>query len=356
MVIFPAIYASRYGLGKMSDFDYTAVDSFQLTMAKGFAEAADAFSRTFDGVQISISAGASGVFDPADLLDVYKSPGLLLLPCFAGSAAAILIPKSTGLIPDWCNSPDATGQSKLTTLAQEWGMSFFPDDFFPDDFHASVVPHLADAIVAGKPCQQPGYITLEIKKPTGETANALLVWSLETPLAALDTAKKVSAEVVSESELEAVLGQRGSPSVEDGFVPFGAEELYTSDSRQITLDDLPGFSKSLLKVKVPVAAVLTRGRRPIKMILEFGVGSVIQFDKSFDSFLDLQVGQVTVGFGEAVKVGDKFGLRVHNIQLPQERFRAVEVRKEGEYKRKKRSPAIIGKAPIRSVDDKNENR
>ena len=334
----------------MNNFDFSAVESFQTTISNGVEEAADAFSRTFEDTKISITVGPVGEFAPTTLLDAYKSPGLLLLPCFEGKAAAILIPKSTGLIPPWCDAPDATGQSKLTTLAQEWGMSFFPDDFFPDDFHACVVPNLADAVIAGKPGTQPGFITLEIKKASGETVDTLFVWSLEMPQAALDTAKK--SEPPAGSGLEPPFGLPGLPSGQDDFVPFGAEEIYSSDGKQVTIDDLPGFSKSLLKVRIPVAAVLAKGKRPIKMILELGVGSVVQFDKPFDAFLDLQVGKMTVGNGEAVKVGDKFGLRVHSIQLPQERFRPVEVRKGGDYQRKKRSPAIIGKAPIRSIEGK----
>ena len=330
----------------MSDFDFSAVERFQTAMSNGAAEAAGAYSRTFDGAKISIAIGQTGPYDPVSLPDAYKSPGLLLLPCYDGKAAAILVPKSTGLVPDWCDHPDPTGQSKLTTLAQEWGMSFFPDDLFPDDFHACVVPNLTDAVTAGQPCGQPGAIALEIKKASGETINALFVWSLTTPLAALDTAKKAA---LASSELENALGAKQGG--QNGFVPFGSHELYSADlNGKITLDDLPGFSKSLLKVKIPVAAVLAHGKKPIKMILELGVGSVIQFDKSFDALLDLEVGKIPVGTGEAVKVGDKFGLRVHGIQLPKERFRPVEVRKEGEYKRKKRSSAIIGKAPIRTVE------
>ena len=335
----------------MSDFDFSAVGDFQAAVANGVAEAAVAFSRTFDGVELSITIGQSEVFHAASIPDMYKSPGLLLLPCFDGKAAAILIPKSTGLIPDWCDNPDPTGKSKLTTLAQEWGMSFFPDDFFPDDFHACVVPNLADAVATGQPCDNPGSITLEITKASGETVSALFIWSLRSPLATLETAKN-AAPMVASSELETVLGASGGHDSRSGFIPFGSHELYSSDlNRQITLDDLPGFSKSLLKVKIPVVAVLAHGKKPIKMILELGVGSVIQFDKSFDALLDLQVEKIAVGTGEAVKVGDKFGLRVHSIQLPKERFRPVEVRKEGEYKRKKRSPAIIGKAPIRAVEN-----
>ena len=341
----------------MSEFDFSSVESFQAAMARGFAEAAGAFARTFEGTEVSLACGPVGVFDAESLADEYQGPGLLLLPCFGKKAAAIFIPKSTGLVPDWCDAPDATSQSKLTTLAQEWGMSFFPDDFFPDGFFASVVPNFNEALNAGTVGKQAGYVTIEIKKTSGETVNALFVWPLESPQAVIDMAKNLAATEADDNrplgtELEAALGSIRNENIEDGFVPFGTRERYASDNKQVTVDDLPGFSKSLLKVKIPVGVVLARGKRPIKMILELGVGSVVQFDKSFDSLLDLQVGQMNIGTGEAVKVGDKFALRIHTIQLPQERFRPVEVRKEGEYKRKKHAPAIIGKAPIRKLEAK----
>ena len=39
--------------------------------------------------------------------------------------------------------------------------------------------------------------------------------------------------------------------------------------------------------------------------------------------LDLDVGKRRVARGEAVKVGDKFGLRITSMVLPEERFEAV---------------------------------
>ncbi|MDR1384437.1 MAG: FliM/FliN family flagellar motor switch protein [Planctomycetaceae bacterium] len=338
----------------MSEFNFSALESFQKTISNGFAEAAAAFSRTFDGAIITIALGSSGAFDLQTVPAEYQSAGLLLLPSFEGKAAAILIPKSTGLIPDWCDKPDATGQSKLTTLAQEWGMSFFPDEFFPDDFQAFVVPQLIAAVQAGKLGENPGYITLKLINSSGKESNALFILPLELPKNALEInsnttqnkAETQSSTVSQTSPVNAAVSESN-----DSFLPFNSQELYT-DGKNMTVDDLPGFTKSLLKVKMPVAAVLASSKRPIKVILELGVGSVVQFDKLCDSFLDLQVGQINVGTGEAVKVGDKFGLRVHSIQLPNERFRTVEVRKEGEFKRRKRGVSIIGKAPVRTLEEK----
>jgi flagellar motor switch protein FliM len=54
--------------------------------------------------------------------------------------------------------------------------------------------------------------------------------------------------------------------------------------------------------------------------MELGPGSIIQFEKSCEEMLELDVGGQAVATGEAVKVGDKFGLRIHSIVLPEERF------------------------------------
>ncbi len=43
--------------------------------------------------------------------------------------------------------------------------------------------------------------------------------------------------------------------------------------------------------------------------------------------LELQVGNRPVATGEAVKVGDKFGLRITAIAMPDERFNVVQAEK-----------------------------
>ena len=89
------------------------------------------------------------------------------------------------------------------------------------------------------------------------------------------------------------------------------------------LEALPPYSKSLLRIRVPVVVTLAEKRQPISRIIELGPGSIIQFDKSCEEMLDLDVGDHRVAQGEAVKVGDKFGLRITSIVLPEERFEPV---------------------------------
>ena len=90
---------------------------------------------------------------------------------------------------------------------------------------------------------------------------------------------------------------------------------------------LPSYLRSRLRVSVPVVVTLASKRQAIGRILEIGPGSILQFDKLCDEMLDLSVGNHCVAQGEAVKIGEKFGLRITSLTLPEERF--VALRKDG---------------------------
>jgi flagellar motor switch protein FliN/FliY len=58
-------------------------------------------------------------------------------------------------------------------------------------------------------------------------------------------------------------------------------------------------------------------------VLNLTVGSIIEFDRSSDSDLDLVVGNRQIGIGQAVKVGENFGLKVTRIQQVADRIQAM---------------------------------
>jgi flagellar motor switch/type III secretory pathway protein FliN len=87
---------------------------------------------------------------------------------------------------------------------------------------------------------------------------------------------------------------------------------------------LPPYTRSLLRIKVPVVATLAEKRQPLGRVVELSPGTIIQFDKSCEEMLELSVGNRKIAAGEAVKVGDKFGLRITSMIPPGERFRPLE--------------------------------
>lgn len=86
------------------------------------------------------------------------------------------------------------------------------------------------------------------------------------------------------------------------------------------LGQLPPYMRSLLRIKVQLSVALATTQQPVRRIVELSPGSIIQFDKRCDESLELRVDGQNVALGEAVKVGDKFGLRITSMVLPSERF------------------------------------
>jgi len=81
--------------------------------------------------------------------------------------------------------------------------------------------------------------------------------------------------------------------------------------------------KRILKLEVPVIVLLAENQMPLSEIMNLSTGAIIEFDKSFDSELDLMANNMRVGRGVAVKVGENFGLRITHIGSLRDRIHAL---------------------------------
>ena len=89
------------------------------------------------------------------------------------------------------------------------------------------------------------------------------------------------------------------------------------------LANLPAYTRSLLRIEVPVVVTLATSELPVSRVLELCSGTLLHFKKPCDEPLILSVGNCEVAVGEAVKVGEKFGLRISSMVLPQEKFEPI---------------------------------
>ncbi len=116
-----------------------------------------------------------------------------------------------------------------------------------------------------------------------------------------------------------------TPSTPNAETPLESDQLpppsgsNTAGQRTIRRE-FPPFTRSLLRVRVPVVVTLAQKKQTLGRILEMGPGQIIQFEKSCDEILDMEAGNCLIASGEAVKIGDKFGLRITSIVPPEERF------------------------------------
>jgi len=278
----------------------------------GADEAASAFGRVLEA-DVQLSVGVPCSFDTRALPEGLDGPGLAVVLTVGATGAMVVLPESCGLLPAWYGDPDPTGQGKLATLAQELGMVLLPEQYRPDGVTASRVESLSEALARGGVSEGAAMLPLELQPAKEARATAHLIWPAANPRAVIgqpdaEAKPEVASPARSPSKPKPVTGpqnppQRGRP----------------------TVDDLPGYTRSLLRIKLPVVVTLARKRQPVGRILELGPGSIIQFEKSCEEMLDLDVGERLIATGEAVKVGEKFGLRLTSITLPEERF--VPVRK-----------------------------
>ncbi len=79
----------------------------------------------------------------------------------------------------------------------------------------------------------------------------------------------------------------------------------------------------ILELEVPVIVRLAHRKMRVKAIMQFATGSIIEFDKPADGELDLMINNEVVGYGQAVKVGENFGLRVLRVLSLEEKIEAL---------------------------------
>lgn len=69
----------------------------------------------------------------------------------------------------------------------------------------------------------------------------------------------------------------------------------------------------ILRLSVPVIVKLAERRLSLSEVLRLGNGSILEFFKSFDEPLELMINNKVIGLGEAVKIGENFGLKITQI-------------------------------------------
>ncbi len=306
----------------MSELSASVVTEVVEACRKGAAEAAAAFARTLD-VQVTPTVGEPSTLSSESLSTIVEGPGLAIVFTCGKAAALLLIPESTGCVPPWCREPDATGQSKLNTLAQELGMLLLPEQYMPEDFKAGFVRSLTGALARGAPAEATAQVPLDLIQAGESRGRAVLVWPVSKPASVMGAA----AAPLPKPQPAPPPAKPASPPArpDTSKRPRAlAPAAPAGPRRPPRLEELPLYSRSLLRVRVPVIVTLAQKKQPLGRIVELGPGSIIQFDKSCEEMLELDVAGRPIALGEAVKVGDKFGLRVTSMILPDERFKRVD--------------------------------
>lgn len=296
----------------MAELTPELADKVLAALAENAEEAAGALGRAFEGEYV-LNAGEAGAVGGA----IPAESGLLFAFKFGDEAMLATLPANGDLVPEWVKEPDVTGESKLNTLSQELSMLLVPDTLMADVFEASWVEDLAAAVERAQPAGDATRLPIEVAR--GEALSGLsLIWPVERLDAAIE-----KAEASSPTEETPPAAANEEP-VSGGETAKGQSTVLRMP-RPAPRDyrDLPPNAISALQVMVPVSVNLAGKKMALQDVIELGPGSIITFDKGCADPIEVAIGDLAVAMADAVKVGERFGVRVSQMILPEEHFRPM---------------------------------
>jgi flagellar motor switch/type III secretory pathway protein FliN len=299
----------------MAEFGPEFAESVLAACQSQAAEAGAALGRGLQNAfSITSPAGAQN-YQPDAVPPAWRRAGLVLAVETEQGNAAFLLSGGEGLLPAWCAHPDDRGHNRLTTLARELSAILLPAGLFVRHCGARRVENLAAVLAESGIASGATIVSLPVA--FGAVQGVLdVVWPL-TNLATIFDADPLEASRSAESPARSAPHPPSTPPTAPAR-PKRDRILY--ERIEEALPYLPVYSRSLLKIKTPVRVTLAATKLPVRQIVDLAPGSLIQFPKSCEESLDLEVGQQVIARGEAVKVGEKFGLRITQMILPGERF------------------------------------
>jgi flagellar motor switch protein FliN len=93
---------------------------------------------------------------------------------------------------------------------------------------------------------------------------------------------------------------------------MGPKLVEAAPPKEIDLPDTPEIRR-ILQLYVPIIVRLAGKIMPLGEIMQLQPGAIIEFSKVIGEDLDLMINNKCIGGGQAVKVGEKFGLKVTQI-------------------------------------------
>jgi flagellar motor switch/type III secretory pathway protein FliN len=286
----------------MAEFTPDIAEALVAVCRESADEINGAMTRAFDNEYVEATVGDAAAYVAAAPPPGFDGPGLALVFRCGESSAVVVLPESTGLVPSWYVEPDATGKSRLSTLAQELSMLLLPESHIADEYHVAPLAEVAAALTRAELAADAMHVSIGLKQGENE-GNLTVVWPVAKHSELL--VKSEAAQAAPPTPTEAATKEEQPDDSWDDF------------SR------LPKYCRSFLKVQVPVAVNLATQKHSVQEIRELVPGAMIKFDKSCEELLDLMVCDQPIASGEVVKVGDKFGLRLRSMIMPQEQFIAI---------------------------------
>jgi flagellar motor switch protein FliN/FliY len=275
--------------------------------------------RTVLGCEIRLSAGEPSSVGEAGGLADFQVPGLAVGIAVGGEGLIVLIPQTLPL-PAWYRQPDISQNDQLQTFAHELSTLLLPADLESERFAAIATENLIEVAQSAKATPSAKMIELSVFHTDGthEAAVAkllLIVPVAEPPVTVTQPAEGLGAGALESAEESAQLDEGLADDAED------FDESGDDGSAQAAAATADAALRALRVLNVPVTVSVRLAERKMSLgtVVALVPGSLVTFNKSCEALLDLYVNNHRFCQGEAIKIGESFGLKVSKVDVNEER-------------------------------------
>ncbi|MCA9013898.1 MAG: FliM/FliN family flagellar motor switch protein [Planctomycetaceae bacterium] len=285
----------------MSGFSQENVEAIFALAGESMPALSDSFNQCFD-FNYRLELGESGVWSPDELEEAFQGPGLVALFRIGEEAMVGLIPANLPL-PDWYTAPGDSQSSRLQTLSLEWSMNLIPMDLGDvDEFKTYYAESLLTEVSQSAPADWAALLRINLfqaeDESDGQSPSAVIpvIWPLTKP------------PVTDSAEPEPDPAPQPSTSSGNSFQSMPSMDPHSNTNPLNRIS------------KLPVQAIVKLATKKIEMkqLLSICPGSLITFDKPCEDPLDLYINNQVYCQGEAVKIGENFGLKIDQVGFKQE--------------------------------------
>jgi flagellar motor switch protein FliN/FliY len=262
--------------------------SIQQTLSENLEAIVECFNRCFE-TQLELSPGEAKPWSDALGVSTMAEAGLSVLLEMQGAWLQVLIPESLPL-PTWYVAPNASQTSRLDTLGMEWASLIIPQDLQGGGYSTTPHANLLLAMQAADPHDDGFWIPVDV----------------------LDQGSPAA-------QIQFIFPVRGETAPAPAAVADFEQFTPPANSAPRKTDRI----KRLMPLSVPVSVRLAEKRITLGQLVNIGPGGLITFPKSCEDLLDLYVNNQLYAKGEAVKIGEKFGLKINEVGAENPRVSGV---------------------------------
>jgi flagellar motor switch protein FliN/FliY len=122
-----------------------------------------------------------------------------------------------------------------------------------------------------------------------------------------------------EAELDSTAPDDDAALAEDSATAFAASVSETDDAQaRAVAADAALRALRILRVPVTVSVRLAERKMSLGAVVALVPGSLVTFNKSCEDLLDLYVNNHRYCQGEAIKIGESFGLKISRVGVTEE--------------------------------------